>query len=127
MSRADFDLALKLGQGRERVIEKLLTNDSSTIEVITIEVKSEVLSEKYVFVEHEAWAKPSGIAITKADYYAIEVYPDWWVFIPTPYLRTMWRDALEEFGERRGGDDNAARGAIVPKEWLVYRPHCPNR
>jgi len=127
MSRADFDLALKLGQGRERVIEKLLTDDSSTIEVITVEVKSEVLSDKFVFIEHAAWDKPSGIAITKADYYAIEVYPDWWVFIPTPYLRTMANQALKDWGVRRGGDDNAAEGAIVPKEWLVNRPQCPNR
>jgi hypothetical protein len=114
MNRSDFDISLKAGQEREQAFESIMRADSATIEV-----KDEHLSKSHVFIEHRGYGKPSGIAITKATHWAIEVYPNWWVVIPTEDLRSLHDEALAKFGERHGGDQDAAFGAIVPKPWLV--------
>jgi len=112
VNRKDFDIALEFGEERETALKDLLQG-------ATVEVKSEPLSKTHVFIEHEGYGKPSGIAITKAAFWAIEVKPDMWVILPTEVLRIMWSAALDRFGARIGGDKNASTGAIVPKQWLV--------
>lgn len=116
MRRSDFDILLRAGQERERAFEAILGGD-----VATVEVKDQHKSVRFVFIEHECYGKPSGIAITKASYWAIEVRRGWWVILPTEEVRMLWRAGLDRFGVRHGGDLDAAYGAIVPKEWLVNR------
>lgn len=117
VSRSDFDLSLRKGQERERALEAILTAP-----VTTMEVKDQHKSKTHVFIEHECYGKPSGIAITKADYWAIEVRRGWWAVVPTEDVRALWRVAIDRFGVRNGGDSDASFGAIVPKEWLVNLP-----
>jgi hypothetical protein len=116
VNRSDFDLLLRAGQERERSLRAIFHAD-----IVTIECKDEHLSRTHVFIEHECYGKPSGLAITAADYWAIEVRRGWWVLIPTDDLRMLWRVALDQFGLRHGGDLGVAFGAIVPKVWLVNR------
>jgi hypothetical protein len=119
VSRSDFDLSLRLGQEREVAFDRILRGAPDT--VVTLELKDEHKARRTVFIEHEDYGRPSGIAVTKADYWAIEVRRDWWVMLPTDDVRMLWRAALDRFGLRHGGDADAAYGAIVPKEWLVNK------
>ena len=112
---ADFDIALRYGQERERSLRWYLEQ----ADIHTLEAKSQPWSKTHVFIEHEGYGKPRGIAITKADAWAIEVHEGWWVLIPTDDMRKLHQSALQRFRERAGGDRDLSRGAIVPKTWLV--------
>lgn len=114
----DFDVALAFGEGRETALKDALEDKN-------IEVKSQTTSRSHVFIEWECRGKPSGLAVTKADFWAIEVYPDTWVVLPTDDLKVITRKAYEHFGRREGGDDMAAIGTIIPITWLVLRNQPP--
>lgn len=121
MNRAEFDLALRRGQAREQAFERILTGSPASLYVY-VEVKDQSNSRTHVFIEHECYGKPSGLALTTADYWAIEVTRGWWVILPTAAVTVLWRAALDKYGLRHGGDKGAAFGAAVPKEWLVNLP-----
>lgn len=114
MSRREFDLALRRGQDRERALFAILDADAATIEV-----KDQSRSRTHVFIEFEAYGKPSGIAVTTADHWAIEVRPRRFLILPTDDLRALHERALSERGVSVGGDLMASRGSAVPKMWLV--------
>ena len=60
----DFRYDLKIGQGAENFLGKLLEGDN-------IEVKMDRIAHKTgrIFVEYESRGKPSGISTTEADYW----------------------------------------------------------
>lgn len=114
MGNFDFDIDLREGLAREGTLAALLHD-------ATIEVKSQVRCSEYgyVFIEYESRGKPSGIAMTKATHWAIEVSPDWWVIVPTETLKSLARRALRMRGPSTGGDEGTSTGALVPLGWLL--------
>ena len=87
-----------------------------------IECKSDRLAIETgnVFIEYAQYGRPSGIAITTADYWAIEYDKNCWIFLPTLVLKTIARRAYRYKWRRRpGGDNDKFDGVVVPIQWLV--------
>ena len=112
----DFDFQLKRGQMRESILRDALMGE---FEEVAIEAKSEVKSRTHVFIELKGYGKPSGLAISKAGWYAIEISEGVWILIETDLLWGLVDEALERFGMKHGGDQGASYGAIIPKDWFV--------
>jgi hypothetical protein len=112
--RRDFDISLAQGQIKERFVEVLLLVDG-----ITVEVKCDfhALDTGRVFVEYASRGKKSGIAVTKAEYWAF-VVGDAVLMVPTErvkmLVRLYWRRYRVD-----GGDNDTSRGVLVPLNHLV--------
>lgn len=115
MSRSDFDLTLSLGEEFEAWLREMFDGRP-------LEAKDQARSRSHVFIEDESWGRPGGIAVTKADLWAIRVAPGRAVALETEIVRDLYALAIARFGRRSGGDEGNARGAIVPKTWLVRDP-----
>lgn len=114
VARKGWDLDLADGLAREGALGRLLGDAK-------VEVKSQVECRTHVFIEYECFGKPSGIATTEAQHWAIEYAPDTWIVVPTPALRELARAAYKRYGATAGGDGNNATGAVVPLAWLVNK------
>jgi hypothetical protein len=120
-SREQFDVTLEFGQSRENALKDLFYN-------CTVEVKSDQMCRRTgnVFIEYAQQGKPSGIMVTKADYWAIEFDDDCWLFERTARLRRIAREVAEERKSKGlkpgtpGGDNNNV-GVLIPVERLVSR------
>jgi hypothetical protein len=77
------------------------------------------------FVEIECREKPSGIAISEAKCWAIELHDNAWAIIPTARLRDVVAQQKARRGTVRGGDDGAALGVLVPLGALFLEPRKP--
>jgi hypothetical protein len=68
------------------------------------------------------WRKkrPSGIAISEAEWWAIEYRHRRWLLIDTEQLRDLARKALRENKVKPMGD-NGNVGALIPLQWLFDR------
>ena len=116
IARSGFDIDLRHGKSREDAFAHVLQG-------ATVEVKSDGACRRTgnLFVEYRQKGRPSGIAVTTADYWAFEYFDDCWLLIPTERLRAVarrvWRD---HHGRRqRGGDFNRYEGVLVPIAWLL--------
>lgn len=119
MSKAfpDFDVQLKRGQIVEEELREVLCGP---LEVIRLEVKSERDSRSHVFIEYMCRGKPSGISSTKAEWYAIEVYPHRFVLIETAKLAEMVRaEYLKGIDPIHGGEGGVAEGYAIQKARLL--------
>jgi hypothetical protein len=69
-----------------------------------------------LFIEFESRGQPSGIAVTKADYFVIVVKrtKQLWV-IPTKNLKRLISMYVEPHFIKRGGDYGTSRGYLLPK------------
>jgi hypothetical protein len=69
-----------------------------------------------LFIEFESRGEPSGIAVTKADYFVIVVKKtkQLWV-IPTKNLKRIISMHVEPHFIKRGGDDGTSMGYLLPK------------
>ena len=88
-------------------------------ETIRFEVKSERDSRTHVFIEFEAYGKASGLALTKAEWYAIEVAPHRFVLIETHKLAELVRTMVSAGKTTKGGEGGLATGVAIPKTWLL--------
>ena len=111
-----FDLDLRYGVAREGVLGALL---GST----TVEVKSDRGAHRTgnVYVEYSYRGRPSGIAVTQAEWWAWEIAGRW-LLIRTADLRLIARRAFRERGPTRGGDDKASLGVLVRVSELTGCP-----
>ena len=78
----------------------------------TFEVKTDFYDNGNLVVEYESRGKPSGIAVTEADYWVFyfnETREFW--FIDTEDLKELCRDARRI----EGGDENSSRMFLLPK------------
>lgn len=120
MYRPEFDIKLEIGECREEAFAKVFKDK----EVVYLEHKSDVMSRKTgnVFIEvfQGTSRKPSGISISKADYWAIETFPERWIVIKLEELKRITKRAIKMFGFTPGGD-NKNIGALVPLKWLVQQ------
>ena len=63
--------------------------------------------------------RPSGIALTKADRYAIEFAAECWLVLPTEHMKELAKRAIREGRHRWIGDGNNHHNALVPFIWLL--------
>ena len=118
LARSGFDLDLRHGVEREDALAKVLTLD-------TVEVKCDErcrdTGNLFIEVRQRGGAKPSGLSVTTASHWAIEVYAGVYVLVTTAYLKRLVKLAHHRFGTKQGGDFNRQVGVLVPVAWLVDR------
>jgi len=115
IARAGFDMDLAHGEARESAFVQALTRCH-----VEHKCDNDAPSTGNVFVEFEQKGRPSGIATTTADWWAIEVQGDTWIVVRTSVLRRAVERVKGIGRVVMGGDHNLYRGALVPVEWL-YR------
>tara|TARA_R110000850_G_scaffold24854_1_gene72220 strand:- start:520 stop:921 length:402 start_codon:yes stop_codon:yes gene_type:complete len=83
-----------------------------------VEVKSDAQYKKTgnFYVEYECNGKPSGIAATKAKQYYI--YLDKLYILKTKDLKDKCRKYLNTKRDKKGGDNMASKGIIIPIQEL---------
>lgn len=110
---SDFKYDLKLGVLSEEKLSEILHHKR-------IEVKTDLLTQKTgnVFIEYSSRNKPSGIATTQADYYAI-VVNETIILKTTTELKSIARKYLNTKRDVLGGDNNTSKGVLVPIVDLV--------
>ena len=72
---------------------------------------------QYFYVEYFCNGKPSGIATTKADIYYI--YLDKLYIIKTEVLKDKCRKYINTNRDKKGGDNMASKGIILPLNELL--------
>ena len=118
LARAGFDLDLRHGEAREDALVHAMLGTH-------VEVKSDGRCRYTgnVFVEFRHRGRPSGLATTTAERWAIEYDDDAWLIVPTDRVRDLARRALAEERRALGGDEDQSEGALVPVRWFVGREH----
>jgi hypothetical protein len=111
---SDFAFDLKMGQDEEIWLADLLRGK-------TVEVKRDYIASRTgnLFVEFSSRGKASGLATTKADFWAFILDGERVVIVPTKYLQQVARLAYSEGRTVRGGDNNTSEGVLVKIEELV--------
>ena len=86
---------------------------------IGVEVKSDAQYKVTgnFYVEYSCYGKPSGIAATKADIYY--VYLDKLYIIKTKDLKDKCRKYINTNRDKKGGDNMASKGIILPINELL--------
>ena len=114
-ARSGFDVDLRDGEAREDAFVYTFLR-------ARVEHKSDEACRRTgnVFIEYRQKGRPSGIAVTTAERWAIEYDGDCWLVVPTPRLKAITRLAYRDPKKRvKGGDGNQYDGVLVPVEWLV--------
>ena len=115
-----FDIQLRQGQMLEEQLKQFFTGQS-------IEVKS----ERYIweitgnlFIEYEYNNKPSGIAVTTADFWALCLIRDEQLLqmyiVPTDTLKRITRRYWGTERDVIGGDLKMSRGITVPLDDIAH-------
>lgn len=105
-----YDLAI--GQAEEVWLSEVLAGAK-------MEIKRDFLAHRTgnIYVEYHCWGKPSGIAITQADFWAFILNGQRVIIAPTDFLKQICRDAYADGrGGIRGGDSMASLGVLVKTE-----------
>ena len=118
VKNSSFDLDFSYGKGGENLVEQLLTGGK------TVEVKRDRKwwSTNNVYIEVECWYlssqswEPSGLSVTKADYWAF-VLEKGVVMIPTDHLHY----AVKNFGRQITCEipPNRSKGFLITVEDLL--------
>ena len=104
----DFKFDLQIGQLKEKELGHIL--DSKKIEV---KHDLQALQTNNVYVEYYSRGKPSGISITKSDYYCF-CFGKTFHLIDTQTLKDRCRKHLGTEREKSGGDRNTSKGILLP-------------
>ena len=118
IKNSSFDLDFSYGKGGENLVEQLLTNGR------TVEVKRDRKwwSTNNVYIEVECWYlssqswEPSGLSVTKADYWAF-VLEKGVVMVPKDHLEY----AVKKFGREITCEipPNRSKGFLITVEDLL--------
>lgn len=110
----DFAFDLQMGQDEEIWLADLLRGK-------TVEVKRDYIASRTgnLFVEFSSRGKASGLATTRADFWAFILDGERVVIVPTQFLQQVARLAYREGRTVRGGDNNTSEGVLVRLEELV--------
>lgn len=111
---SDFAFDLKMGQAEEIWLSDLLKSK-------TVEVKRDYMAAKTgnLFVEFESRGKPSGLATTRADFWAFILDGERVIILPTEFLKRVCRKIFKTGRTVQGGDSNTSIGVLVKIEELV--------
>ena len=112
----DWDLQVAVGELGERSVGAVLALDGDR-DVWLVEVKDEQRSRTSLFVEHASRGRPSGIAVTRADWLAMVLPRGAIVFVPMAVARELHAEAVRRFKPKPGAEAN--EGASIPKRWLL--------
>jgi hypothetical protein len=122
----DFDKDLREGEAREDAFVHVLLRSQ-------VEHKRDrkALETGNVAIEYrqrcrDGEERRSGVAITKAERYAIEYAPECWLLIPTEKLKVFARLARATGRSRWIGDGNNHLNALVPLLWLLGEEPGPD-
>lgn len=117
VARSGFDLDLAHGEAREGALGRILSLRYGD----RIEVKSDgkARSTGNLFVEFRQKGRPSGIAVTEAEWWSTEVYDDVWIILPTVVLKRLASRAYHEGRTKLGGDGDLYEGILIPVAWLT--------
>lgn len=116
IAREGWDLDLKHGEARECAFGRVMLEARTTR--ITVECKADGKAKGTgnVFIEYRQKGRPSGIAVTTSEYYAIEISFERWIVITTPELKAICKRVMEKDPSRkcvRGGDFKKYEGVLV--------------
>lgn len=111
---SDFAFDLQMGQDEEIWLADLLRGK-------TVEVKRDYLAGRTgnLFVEFSSRGKASGLATTRADFWAFILDGERVIIVPVGFLQLRARQAYKEGRRVRGGDSNTSEGVLVRIEELV--------
>jgi hypothetical protein len=115
MINSDFDLDLQFGQEGEELFRHILTGRE------TIEVKRDRQSSKTgnAVIEYKYKGRPSGLAITKANWWGFIFNDDTLVLIRTIKLKEIARKFYHLGKTVKGGDKKASDMILVPITELI--------
>jgi hypothetical protein len=74
------------------------------------------------FLEYSCRGRDSGISISTAKYWAIELNDDCWAVVPTTRLRQLVEERRLIGAVVNGGDGGAAEGVLIPLAALFTEP-----
>lgn len=114
-----FDKDLREGKAREDAFVHVLLRARVEHKRDKKAVDTGNLAIEYEQRCRDGEIRGSGIAITKADRYAIEFAPECWLVLPTERVKEMTRLAIKEGRHRWIGDGNNHHNALVPFTWLL--------
>jgi len=111
---SDFAFDLQMGQDEEIWLADLLRGK-------TVEVKRDYIAARTgnLFVEFSSRGKASGLATTRADFWAFILDGERVIIVPTQFLQLRARQAYREGRTASGGDSNTSEGVLVRVEELV--------
>lgn len=121
LTRKGFQFDIQLFQSREETLANILHIALGG----TVELKSDELTRNTgnIFIEYRQKGRPSGIAVTKAVWWAIEYNTHCYIIVPTDILKGIARVAYQDPSRRRsGGDNNNYEGVVVPLSWVTKPP-----
>ena len=114
---SSFTHDLNFGEKAEDWINELFSNGKH------IEVKNDRLIHKTgnLFIEYESRDKPSGLAITTAEYWIYRLSElDSALIFPTKALKQVCRVYYKEnLFLKNGGDNNSSKGFLIPLTRLL--------
>ena len=102
-----YDLAI--GQAEEIWLSEVLAGS-------TMEIKRDFVACRTgkLYVEYFCWGKPSGIAITRADFWAFILDGKRVIIVPTEHLKEVCRKAYRNGdGNIKGGESMASLGVLI--------------
>ena len=120
-ARAGWDVDLAEGVEREDAFARVMKHG-------TVEHKRDYgcLDTGNLYVEYrqtcsDGTDRPSGIAVSTADYWAFEFAEEHWLIVPTEGLRALAREVYRKYPNRRvkGGDGKKTEGVLLPIAKLV--------
>lgn len=112
---SDFRYDLKVGQVAEKALAEIF-------EGAKVEVKRDLRARSTgnLFVEYESRGKPSGIAISEADYWCF-VVEETYIILPTALLKAVVEPLKGTDAERQGGDNNTSIGVLLCLSDLIKK------
>jgi hypothetical protein len=120
--KPEFDKDLRFGEAREDAFINVLLrarvehkSDRKCCETGNIAVEFEQRCRDGV-------VRPSGIALTKAERWAVEFDSECWLILPTNVVKAIAREAYDAGQHRWIGDGNNHHNVLVPIERFVVRP-----
>lgn len=114
IAREGFDIDLRHGVAREDALVHVFLQAK-------VEHKCDEKARRTgnLFIEYRQKGRPSGIAVTTADWWAFEFDDETWLIVPTEKLKRLARLAYQQNRRAKGGDNNLYEGVLLPTEWLV--------
>jgi hypothetical protein len=114
IAREGFDIDLRHGLAREDALVDVFLKAK-------VEHKCDEKARRTgnLFIEYRQKGRPSGIAVTAADWWAFEFDDETWLIVPTEKLKRLARLAYQQNRRAKGGDNNLYEGVLLPTEWLV--------
>ena len=109
----DFKYDLKIGQ-----IGEELLNDIFTLKTIEVKRDSWIYKSGNIAIEYESRNKPSGIAKSQADYWAIIFSGDYKdeiiLIIKENRLKEICREYYKKGNIKTMGDNNTSKAILIP-------------